>query len=360
MVKEKGYYSFETDIRFTKDNIPVLLHDKSINRVARNTDFSKISSTILVKEHTLEELNSYIFPVSRDGKVLKKYSKNKITLFEDALKYCKENGIHMTIELKTGNQEQINSLVQLTQKYQMDNKVLWLSAHTQILHYIKLYDDDEYVQAGRVAEKERKSVHSLLDTPKRKAIVTGDNIDSVGYAKIIGQNLPEYASNYPQSNYKLDLIKKGSITLKKKTLSISLGKSNTVSYTYNGDGKVKCVSEDKTKVSCSVNKDKKIITIQGLSLVDNIKVNVYATQGTKYSATDDYSIEVKVNSDQAMIQGDINKDGLVTSIDYILVRKHILGVLLIPDADRTRADMNADGKINSLDYIYIRRKIIGL
>ena len=45
---KNGIVSVEIDVRFTKDDIPVLLHDKTINRVATNLDGSKIFGMIFV------------------------------------------------------------------------------------------------------------------------------------------------------------------------------------------------------------------------------------------------------------------------------------------------------------------------
>lgn len=58
--------------------------------------------------------------------------------------------------------------------------------------------------------------------------------------------------------------------------------------------------------------------------------------------------------------GDVNGDGKVNSMDYILVRKHILGVSKLSGDQLTKADASNDGKVNSMDYITIKKIIIGL
>ena len=58
------------------------------------------------------------------------------------------------------------------------------------------------------------------------------------------------------------------------------------------------------------------------------------------------------------LSGDVNGDGKVSSLDYILVRKHILGLQLLSSDQNTRADMNNDGKISTSDYIAIRKSIL--
>ena len=56
--------------------------------------------------------------------------------------------------------------------------------------------------------------------------------------------------------------------------------------------------------------------------------------------------------------GDINNDGKVSSLDYILVRKHLLGTLTLTDTQKKAADVNSDNKISSLDYIKIKQIVI--
>jgi hypothetical protein len=58
-------------------------------------------------------------------------------------------------------------------------------------------------------------------------------------------------------------------------------------------------------------------------------------------------------------KGDVNGDGKVNASDYILIRKHLIGIKLTGD-NLSRADVNKDNKVNSKDYIEIRKIIIGL
>lgn len=65
-----------------------------------------------------------------------------------------------------------------------------------------------------------------------------------------------------------------------------------------------------------------------------------------------------INVSAGSIIGDVNNDGKIGVQDYILVRKHILGIGKLTGNDFKRADTNNDGKISSQDYIYIRKAII--
>ena len=223
-VKENGFLGYETDIVFTKDNIPVLSHDSTINRIARNKDFSKIKDTIYIKDVTLEELNQYIFVVSRRGKVLKKYANNTITKFEDALRYSKENGLFIAIELKEGTDSQIYSLVKMVNEYKMDNRVRWLSFNPMLLKYVIDVDKDEELQLLCTAdyhddcdinsletycgtEKERNYYNKLLNTGKNHVYMKGNMLaNDIGRATLTIQNLPENINKYPQEENRIDLV----------------------------------------------------------------------------------------------------------------------------------------------------------
>ena len=63
--------------------------------------------------------------------------------------------------------------------------------------------------------------------------------------------------------------------------------------------------------------------------------------------------------DTSDIRGDVNGNGKIDSLDYVLVRKHILKLSLLSADKLIRADANSDGKVSSLDYVSIRKTIIG-
>ncbi len=56
--------------------------------------------------------------------------------------------------------------------------------------------------------------------------------------------------------------------------------------------------------------------------------------------------------------GDVDGNGKVASMDYIMVRKHLLKQSLLTGDKLERADVNNDGKVSSLDYISIRKTIL--
>lgn len=59
------------------------------------------------------------------------------------------------------------------------------------------------------------------------------------------------------------------------------------------------------------------------------------------------------------VLGDPSGDGLITALDYIKVRNHIMGTALLTGNELLAADTSGDGNITALDYIQIRNHIMG-
>ncbi|RCX11158.1 enterochelin esterase-like enzyme [Anaerobacterium chartisolvens] len=58
------------------------------------------------------------------------------------------------------------------------------------------------------------------------------------------------------------------------------------------------------------------------------------------------------------LPGDLNSDGKVDSIDFTLMKKHILGLELL--ADTAPADLDGNGTVNSLDFLLLRQHLLGI
>ena len=98
---------------------------------------------------------------------------------------------------------------------------------------------------------------------------------------------------------------------------------------------------------------KKNITIFGLILVIIIIIEGFLL--SKRNNREELFL-----SDIVSIEGDVNNDGKVSALDYILVRKHILNTTLLSGDSLKKADVNNDGKVSALDYILIRKIILGI
>ena len=56
--------------------------------------------------------------------------------------------------------------------------------------------------------------------------------------------------------------------------------------------------------------------------------------------------------------GDVNKDGNITSSDYVLIKNYIMGTTNLDDEAKKLADYNSDGNITSSDYVLIKEYIM--
>jgi len=60
----------------------------------------------------------------------------------------------------------------------------------------------------------------------------------------------------------------------------------------------------------------------------------------------------------AQIKGDLNNDGIVDSVDALILKRCLTGSFDLTDEQKQLADINDDGEVDSLDYLSLRRKII--
>ena len=141
LAKKKGYDYVECDVSFTYDNIPVLLHDKTIDRTSNGTG-------------TINELTyDYIRTLDFGSWKSNEYAGTQIPSFEEFIALCKNIGLHPYIELKTDipmTPDQATILVNIVKKYGMLDKVTWTSFSWYYLRYI--YNNDHNARLGYLRE----------------------------------------------------------------------------------------------------------------------------------------------------------------------------------------------------------------
>ena len=63
--------------------------------------------------------------------------------------------------------------------------------------------------------------------------------------------------------------------------------------------------------------------------------------------------------DDVFPRGDVNGNGELDTLDYMVLKRSILGTYTLSADENSRADVTLDGEITSLDYMMLKRAILG-
>ncbi len=122
LAAQKGFAFVETDVQFTADGVPVLLHDRTIDRTSDGSG--------RVDALTYRELLQYDFGAWKSPQ----YAGTRIAALEDLFALCAEKGLHAMVELKYPmTEEQVRQLADLADAYGMRGRVTWISFFVQNL-----------------------------------------------------------------------------------------------------------------------------------------------------------------------------------------------------------------------------------
>ncbi len=129
--KKMGYFYVETDIHFTADQVPVCLHDDTVDRTSNGTGS--------INDMTFDKARQLDFGMWKS----KEYQGEKIPSFEEFVKMCKNLSIHPYIEIndkEIDSEEPIKKLLDIVKKNGMRWKITWISAKISYLKVIKELD----------------------------------------------------------------------------------------------------------------------------------------------------------------------------------------------------------------------------
>ncbi len=130
--KEKGFTAVECDVSFTKDGVPVLLHDSTIDRTCASGQKGNINDL------NYADIKDLDFSYNKTA-----YAGEKIPTLDEFLELCKNLGLHPYIELKSAGTtvEQAKKVVQRVIRCGMKGKVTYISFNIDLLYAVKEADD---------------------------------------------------------------------------------------------------------------------------------------------------------------------------------------------------------------------------
>ena len=118
-----GFRYVETDIRFSSDGVPVLLHDDTVNRTSNGRG--------KVADLSWKELQALDF-----GLNFHDYKNTRIPSLDEFLALCREIGLVPYLELKAGSMDQIGEIVRLVGEYGFADKAVYISFYDYLLRYV--------------------------------------------------------------------------------------------------------------------------------------------------------------------------------------------------------------------------------
>lgn len=71
------------------------------------------------------------------------------------------------------------------------------------------------------------------------------------------------------------------------------------------------------------------------------------------------ALAIPAAAKDSFLLGDLNGDGQRTVIDYIMLKRHVLGAYRIPEASLPAADIDGSGKPDATDYMLLKRALLG-
>lgn len=127
LARRLGFRYVESDVQFTSDGVPVILHDRSISRTSNGTGN--------IDELPFSQVRTYDFGSWKNPI----YAGTQIPTFDEFLKWCKRSGAAPYIEIKTDvtvTQAQMSELVGLVVDNGMRDHCTWISFGIDALGYI--------------------------------------------------------------------------------------------------------------------------------------------------------------------------------------------------------------------------------
>ena len=128
-----GIRAIETDVQFTSDKVPVIIHDTTVNRTS---NYQPHNEAKLVSDMTYDEIRSLDFGSWKGAE----YAGEQIPNFKEFIQFCKANQVHPYIELKKEDNieyDDLKLLYDIVCEEGMQSNVSWFSFNYDYLKWMK-------------------------------------------------------------------------------------------------------------------------------------------------------------------------------------------------------------------------------
>lgn len=136
--KLKGFNYVEADVRFTKDGIPVLMHDLTVDRTSNGNGFAR---DLLWDEIRKLDFGSWMSD---------KFAGTRIPSLTEFCELCRDIRLKPYIELKTGSKEQIEKVISIVEACGLSKTVVYISFSAELLNYVS--EKDHAARLGYLAK----------------------------------------------------------------------------------------------------------------------------------------------------------------------------------------------------------------
>lgn len=121
--KECGLKGVEIDIQTTSDEVPIIHHDSTVDRMTNGT--GSISSM------TLDQIKSFNIDA---GKNIGSYDNLKIPTLDEALKTIKDQKLYVMLHIYDAD---VSTVIDLVRKYRLENKLIISSFDIETLNSVR-------------------------------------------------------------------------------------------------------------------------------------------------------------------------------------------------------------------------------
>lgn len=135
--RRKGFDYVETDVQFTSDGVPVLLHDDTINRTARTSNGGTIAESIDIGSITYAAASAYDYGIWKGAG----FAGEPLPTFEEFIVLCRNLGLTPYVEIKKAlTASQAATLLNIVRQNGMKGHVVWISFTKANLELFKSND----------------------------------------------------------------------------------------------------------------------------------------------------------------------------------------------------------------------------